>query len=464
MILLPPIEQIQAHMERKALTLANFARGMGYEPAAHHQLLCDALQSIADTGDKRIIFVLPPGSAKSTYASLLFPAYYMARHPRKRIILASYNGDMATSWGERTRDLVKQDEFQGMFPGVLPGKTAAGDWSLTNGSNFRAAGVGTSTTGRRADLLVIDDPIKDWEDAKSAVIREKHKFWWHSTAQTRLTPNASVILLQTRWHEDDLAGYLIASEPDRWEVIHIPMECVSAETDLLGRQVGDRLWPEYFTAQMVADAKRNPLVWENLYQGNPVPKEGTMFKVGLIEIIEPTDVPDKLDTFMAHDLAATEGGGDWTAVCSACRDQHQVYLDITRFQEEPFKRNKRLVNIAKAKSPTRYVCPQDPGSAGKESAQYIQRELINAGVGGAKIKPITGDKAARAEPLAAAVNAGMVKLVRSRNSAAFIEELRAFPNGTHDDMVDAAADAYNEMVLAGGGIIRQTSRRAEEEE
>jgi len=461
MMWIPTIERIQAFEARQCLKMTDFARRMGYDPsAAHHQLLCDALQDVADNDNKRKIFILPPGSAKSTYASLLFPGYVMAKHPGKRIILASYNVDLASSFGERARDLTLTEDYQSIFPGITPRKGAAQDWGLSNGSTFRAAGVGSSTTGRRADLLVIDDPVKDWAEAQSAVIRESHKMWWHSTAQTRLTPGASVILLMTRWHEDDLAGYLLATEGDRWEVIHVAMECEDESTDPLGRKVGQRLWETYFTAQMVEDAKRNPLVWSNLYQGHPTPKEGSLFKVGRIKIVSGGEVPIEEPAYMAHDLAATEQGGDYTAVCVArrSRDKQTVYLDVRRCQREPSTRNQWLMRIAKAIKPARYRIPRDPGQAGKEQAERMQRELVSNGVNGAVIVSITGDKETRAEGLAAAVNAGMVCVVDSPDAASFLEELRQFPHGKHDDMVDAAADAYNDMVGAGGGGIKVTTR------
>lgn len=465
-VILPTLERLQAYERMSSLTMAGFARSMGYEPAAHHQLLCDALDEVATQGNKRKIFVLPPGSAKSTYASHLFPGYYMARYPGKRIILASYNVDMAASFGLKARDLTLSEEFRDVFPGIEPKKAAANDWSMSTGSTFRAAGVGSSTTGRRADLLIIDDPVKDWEEAQSEVVREKHKYWWHSTAQTRLTPDASVLLLMTRWHEDDLAGYLLATEPERWELVHLRMECEDEAVDPLGRPVGARLWPEYFTPQMVEDAKRNPLVWTNLYQGDPTPKEGSLFKVGRIEVVEPGEVPLGLSAYMAHDLAATEGGGDWTAVSVMRRsaDKQRIFVDIRQFQHEPGKRNRLLAKIGASVGPVRYRIPQDPGQAGKDQAQQMQRYFISEGVNGAVVRPISGNKETRAEGFAAAVNAGMVALVDSPYTRAFLEQLRQFPNGKHDDMVDAAADAYNEMMMSEGNGIRRISRRPSEEE
>jgi predicted phage terminase large subunit-like protein len=263
--------------------MAEYARlVLEIEPAAHHQLMIDALQEVEAGLWDFLLIMCPPGSAKSTYGSVLFPSWYLGRNPNKCVIAASHTGELAERFGRKVRNLVGGTEQAKVFPKckLSADSTAAGRWDTTEGGEYFAAGVGGSITGRRADLAIIDDPVKSREDADSETIREKQWAWWRDDLTTRLKPGAAVVLIMTRWHEDDLAGRLLKDlegSKSRVKIIRLPM--LAQDNDALGRNPGDPLWPEWFTQQMIDQAQREPRTWSALYQQEPRPIGGGEFKI-----------------------------------------------------------------------------------------------------------------------------------------------------------------------------------------
>lgn len=455
----PSVTETLAFVQRQKgppKTLADFARTQGFEPAAHHQIICDALDKCATEGSQRIMIFLPPGSAKSTYASILFPAEFVAKFPKKKIIAACHTADLADYFGGEVRAIVNSSAFKVIYPNVTieKGNAARSEWKTTNGSSYKSAGIGGPLSGRRADLLLIDDPVKDDEAASSPVQRAKVLEWYKKVARTRLKPGGSIIIIQTRWHEEDLGGALLELYQG-WQQITIRMECED-ENDPLGRKIGERLWPEYFTELDIKEAKVDPRTWISLYQQRPTPMEGSFFQIGKLETVHGSKIP-LTPKYCSHDTAATEGGGDWSAFACCNRDAEGiVYMDVSRFQYEPGKRNKRFLRMAKAMQPVKYRIPEEIGIGGKENAENFKRQCVKEGIHGAYTQKISGDKSVRAENFAAAVNSGIVRIVESQHSYDCIEEMRQFPNGKHDDCVDAMADAYNAMILHEVAEIRAT--------
>ena len=221
---------------------------------------------------------MPPGAAKSTFVSTLFPPWYLARHPDHAIIAASHTMELAERFGRRVRNLINEHSST-LDVTLAPDIQAAGQWETTAGGEYFAAGVLGAITGRRSDLVLIDDPVKSRAEADSETVRERVWEWWKADLLTRLKPGAKIVLVQTRWHEDDLGGRLLA-EMDaggrRWEVLKLPME--AEQHDPLGRAPGELLWPEWFRPDMVAEAKRDSRTWSALYQQRPAPAEGTYFE------------------------------------------------------------------------------------------------------------------------------------------------------------------------------------------
>ena len=261
----------------------------------------------------------------STYCSVLFPEYFLGRNPQLSYIGASHTAALAERFGRRVRNNFIDDQHRILFNNTVAGDSAAaGRWSTNLGGDFMAVGVGGSVTGSRADVIGIDDPIRSREDADSDLIREKVWQWYQHDLLTRLKPGGRIILVGTRWHEADLHGRVLEMEPGRWKIIKLPMEAL--ELDPLGREPGERLWPEWFTEQMVLDAKSDPRGWTSLYQQDPRPPEGAEFKRSWINRYEHW--PAKSNKILMVDPSGgRDAKSDFTSmwVLALGRD-HNIYV------------------------------------------------------------------------------------------------------------------------------------------
>lgn len=311
------------------------------------------------------------------------------------------------------------------------------------------AGVGGPITGRGADLLIVDDPVKNFEEAHSETLRERNWQWWTSTAYTRLEPNASAIIIQTRWHEADLTGRVLRETPhENWQEIRFP--AIAEETDSLGRNPGEALWPERYNEKRLAVIKQTlgSYQWSALYQQRPTPPEGEMFKRHWFPIGAPASI--RARRVRAWDKAATAGAGDYSAgVLMACElDGQYVIEDVIRGQWSSGERNKLILSTAEADK-AQYQdyaveIEQEPGSGGKESAEYTMKMLAGFVV---KANKPTGDKIVRAAPLASQAEAGNVRLARGAWNRSFLDEMCSFPFGVNDDQVDGATSGFNRLAL-----------------
>lgn len=273
--------------------------------AQHHVILVDALQRTMTRNEGRLMVFMPPGAAKSTYASVVAPTWAMGRTPGHRIILASYASNIATKQSRKARAICRQLGYTSIWPErprLLDDQRAVDEWSLTNGSEFMAAGLLAGITGNRANGVIIDDPIANREQADSPTIREKIYAEYIDTALTRLLPNGYVILIMTRWHEDDLAGAILpvgyegesgmidCRDGKTWEVICLQAEC-ERDDDPLGRKRGEFLWPEWFPESHWRTWRDNPLAqrtWSALYQQRPAPLAGVHFSRDMFKWYDPT--------------------------------------------------------------------------------------------------------------------------------------------------------------------------------
>ena len=248
---------------------------------------------------KRLAIFLPPGSAKSTYSSVQFPPHFLARRSNIAVLACSHSTELAESFGRRCRNLIESHELELGYT-LCEHSRSAGRWETSNGGNYFCAGVGTAIAGYRADLGLIDDPLRNKEDADSKLIRDKHWDWYNFDFKPRLKPDASVVLIQTRWHEDDLAGRILANEGKDWTVVRIPF--FAEENDPMGRAPGDMLWPEWFTKSMFPTDSR---VANALYQNNPTPEEGDFFKADWLVEYRPEQLPQNLLSYCASDHAVS---------------------------------------------------------------------------------------------------------------------------------------------------------------
>jgi predicted phage terminase large subunit-like protein len=280
-------EQDLAAMEQQLaslspLTFAQIASQGKWKPAKHLVYLDQAIQTaIAESnkGTQQILVVnMPPQHGKSEFCSKYLPSWYLGVYPDRRVILTSYEADFASSWGRKSRELL--DQWGHLFNvKVSPTSSAASRWDLAGKEGgMTTAGVGGPITGKGAHLLIIDDPIKNDEEARSPTQREKIWQWWQAVASTRLRPNALVVLVQTRWHRDDLTGRVIAHANRhnlQYRVIKFP--ALAEAEDELGRQPGEALWPEMYNARRLEQIKegRTAYYWQALYQQNPQGEGGS---------------------------------------------------------------------------------------------------------------------------------------------------------------------------------------------
>lgn len=399
---------------------------------------------------------MPPGSAKSTYGSVLFPAWLLAQRPGLDLIGASNTSTLAEGFSRRVMGVIR-DNTQVLGYGLT--RESAEQWETSSRGKYRAAGVGGAIAGTRADCVIIDDPTRSRADAESETIRESQWNWFTGDLRTRLKPAASIVVIMTRWHPDDLGGRLLENQPGLWRVVSLP--AIAGEDDALGRQPGEWLWdgdPAYgYGAELrrvhseyeAAGATRD---WAALYQQAPRPSEGALFKTTLIPVLDAA--PSGRNVVRAWDLAATQQTGtrnpDWTVGVKLLRtdDSRYIVLDVVRIRGGPDEVEQTIVNTAQQDGRgVRVSIPQDPGQAGKQQVLYLTRKLSGFVV---ESSPETGDKATRAAPVASQVNIGNVSIVSGSWNNVFLDELAGFPNGQKDDQVDAFSRAFGMVGMARG--------------
>jgi predicted phage terminase large subunit-like protein len=400
---------------------------------------------------------MPPGSAKSTYGSILFPAWYLGHFPGRSVLAASHTTELAERFGRRVRNLVSDVSFQGLFDTSLAGDSqAAGRWSTSAGGEYYAAGVGSAILGYRADLGIIDDPVAGREAADSETDREKIWEWFKSDFYTRLKPGAAIVLIMQRWHEDDLAGRLLADSErggDKWEVLRLPME--AEQDDALGREPGELLWPEWFTEDMRTQAKRDLRNWTALYQQQPVPDTGDFFRREWFHRYEK--LPKGLRFYGCSDYAVTDRGGDYTEHGVFGIDPEEniyvvdwwsgqtaadVWIDA---QLDLIARHKPLLWVGEA-GPIRRAIEPFLTKRSRERKVYCRFEWLAS---------IT-DKPTRARAFQARASMGNVYLPVGTQGDELLSQLLRFPAGAVDDKVDVCSLIGRALDQTKGGIVPKT--------
>ena len=411
---------------------------LGFVPAQHHRLLIKHLEAVERGEIKRLMVFMPPGSAKTTYTSVLFPSWYFGRHPENSLIFASHTEELATTIGRRVRNIVASAEHRNVFGvGLADDRKGIGSWETDRGGQYFAVGIGGAVTGRRADLLVIDDPVRGREDADSERSRETTWQWYLADALPRLKPDAAVVLIMTRWHLDDLAGRILDRERDRWSVLSLPMEAQPG--DPLGRKPGERLWPGWFTEQMVEDAKRDVRGWNSLYQQNPAPDEGTYFHADWFAAYK--HLPPALTIYGASDYAVTEGGGDFTEHGVFAVDPlGNIYvLDWWRGQTAPDVWIDQQCNLILRHQPACWF--GERGVIEKAVRPYLMQRM-NERQAYCRVEwlPSINDKPTRCRSFQALAAMGKVIFpVAAPWKAELLGQLLRFPAGKHDDGVDVCS-------------------------
>jgi predicted phage terminase large subunit-like protein len=421
----------------------------GYRDAPHHRLIARKLEAVERGEIRRLMITMPPRHGKSMLASEFFPAWYLGRNPDHSVVTATYAQDLADDFGRKVKNQIEDHAFAEIFPGVGLADDSKSvkrfhieendvileggfEHTLRQRGAFYAVGVGGPLTGRGAHLLLIDDPVKNREDADSEIIRKKTKDWYTSTAYTRLMPGGRVVIIQTRWHEDDLSGWLRAEhDHEEWEVLNLP--AVSRD--------GKALWPEQYD---IAALNRIRLAigsrdWSALYQQEPTPDEGNYFKA---EWLRPYDkAPDRatLRIYGGSDYAVTADGGDYTVhVVVGLDPEGRMYLlDLWRKQAASDAWVEAFCDLVIEHKPIGWAEEQGQIKAGvgpyldrrqRERKAYCSREAF----------PTRGDKAVRAQSIRGRMALeGLYVPINAPWYPALRSELLSFPAGKHDDQVDA---------------------------
>ncbi|WP_428542968.1 phage terminase large subunit [Rhodopila sp.] len=389
---------------------------------------------------------MPPGSAKSTYASVIFPAWWYTQHPRTSVIGASHSVSLAEHFSRRARSLIIANRKYLGFS-ITQDQRAADMWTTSTGGDYLAVGIHGAITGRRADLVIIDDPVRSQADAESARHRDHVWEWYKSDVTTRLKPRAKVVVVMTRWHPEDLGGQLLDQSGSEWRVLRLP--ALAEADDPLGRMVGAPLWPEWEDSEALG-RKRSLIgerAWSALFQQNPLPSGGRLFSTDRIAVVQSEREAETM--VRAWDLAATETTGrndpDWTVGVKLARDKTGRYLilDVARMRGSPHQIEELIVNTARKDGAKVVVAiPEDPGQAGKSQMSYLTRQLAGFHVISSRE---TGSKATRAMPLASQVEAGNFSIVCGDWTRTLIDEMRDFPWGRKDDQVDALVRAFTTL-------------------
>lgn len=433
-----------------------------YRPADHHYQIAEKLESVALGKIKRLMIFVPPRHGKSELASRRFPAFVLGTNPLRNFIAASYNSDLANDFGREVRNLIKSEEYQALFEECrLASDSGAADrWHTDKGGSYVAAGIGTAVTGRGAHIFMIDDPVKDREAATSETVKRKTYEWYTSTAYTRLESEiqeeiapddwlwdvggavrdglvepfeGAIVVIQTRWADDDLAGHLIEdmeNGADQWDILELP-----AIKD------GNALWPAKYPIDRLQDIKKaiGPRDFSALYQQNPVPDDGDYFRSEWFRPYHKAPERSTLLLYGASDYAVTDNGGDYTVhvVVGVDTEKRLWLMDVWRDQTDSGKWVEAFCDLVKEWKPLMWAEETGQIRSGigpflvermRKRQAYVHREAF----------PTRGDKAVRSQSIRGRMSIdGLYVPVNAPWWPEFKKELLRFPAGKHDDQVDA---------------------------
>lgn len=435
-------------------SLRHYTPVVSYEPSPvkHHLLLIDELDRVERGENTRLMVFMPPGGAKSTYASMIFPSYYMGKHPRKNVIGVSHTLELAEGFSRKVRNFVSSPEYDDIFGfGLSKTSHAAGRWENEKGGEYFAVGIGGAVTGRRGDLGIIDDPMRSREDADSLTYRNRLWNWYKADFRTRLKPGGSIVLIQTRWHQDDLAGRLLpetwngesgttkAKDGEIWTVLCLTALCDNEELDPLKRNLGESYWPDWYTKDKLeqerySQGERN---WSALYQQKPTPDTGITFQREWVKWYDT--MPKQLTIYGASDYAVSDNSGDWTVhlVAGLDSDDKLYLVDMWRDKKNSSVWVESLIELIRKWHPSKWA--EESGQITKSMGPYIsKRQREESAYCWRKQFSSHKDKTARCQSISGRMSEGMVLFPRNEPWANdMISELMLFPAGKNDDMVDA---------------------------
>lgn len=434
-----------------------------YEPVWFHWLIASCLQKVTTGAIKRLIITMPPRHGKSELCSKTFPPWYLGyRNGEQRsIIAASYAARLSHAFGRAGRNMARSPLYSEIFGEHLDRAqgTSKAEWALTNGNTYSAAGVGGGITGFGASVFLIDDPIKDRKQANSAVYREALKDWYKEVALTRLTPDGAMVIIMTRWHYDDLVGWLL-TEPEwageNFTVIKLP--AIQTEHDLSdrlydNRKPGEALWPERFSEEKLNDIAEGlgPMAFNCLYQQDPKVEGGQVLNINDLRRYKAEERPKKfMRTISSWDTAFESKSTSDYSVGSIWGDTGKNFylLHVVRVRMR-FPQLKKLM-IATHKQWNEDAILIESKASGKDLIYELQEETD------LPVQPVNPvvDKVSRAAAISGRVEAGRVFIPdRAPWLRIFLTELEHFPDVDHDDQVDSFTQAIRWMSRYGGSVL-----------
>lgn len=451
----------------------------GYRDAAHHRLIAKHLEAVERGEITRLMITMPPRHGKTMLASEFFPAWYIGRNPDKYVVVATYNQEFADDLGRKVKNQIEDESYTKIFPGVGLAddsksakrfhirKTGGGVWvndggiehATTQRGAFYAVGVGGPLTGRGAHLLLIDDPVKNREEAESEVMRRRTKDWYTSTAYTRLMPGGAIVLIQTRWHESDLSGWLQAEHKhEGWVVLNLP--AISDD--------GKPLWPEQYDLDALERIKRALPArdWSALYQQRPSPDTGDYFKREWIIPVQHIPPREEMAIYGASDYAVTSKGGDYTVhvILGIATDGRMFLLDVWRQQASSDVWVDAFCALVRKWKPIGWA--EETGQIKSGVGPFLVKRMIETGSFVAREQFATrGDKSVRAQSIRGRMAMqGLHVPADAPWLSDLISEMMTFPVGVHDDAVDALGLAGQLLDRMSMGSSQTKQKPLEEDE
>lgn len=419
--------------------------------AVHHRVILSHIQQCIAAPYGRLMILAPPGSAKSTYAAVVGPTWVMGRVPGTRVLMTSYASGPITRHSKRARQVANSPAYHSIFgTNIVFGSNAADEWELTNGSGLFAAGLMGGITSTRCDVGIIDDAVAGREEADSETMRRKTRQAYDDDFLTRLKPKASIILMNTRWHVDDLMGSILPEDYDGrsgwvhcrdgqdWYVLNIQAKCERSD-DPVGRKIGEYLWPEWFDAKHWAIYESQPRTWNALYQQRPTIAEGGQFK--LADFHRYDKAPDDVVWYLPGDWAVTKlmesNNPDFTSIGVVGIDpQGDVWCEHGYHAQDTVDKSiDAALDLAKAFK-CRVTLMERGVIKNAVEGQFSRRMRERGPFLAMEFLTTSADKTAMAASFRGLAASGKVHVKQSPWGDKLLSELCAFPYSAKDDMVD----------------------------